>query len=75
MLDGIEGKLKKKVSRPIGHQKFKKKTTGILWDGHDSQFSTCSPLLNEIREQMQKIESIDMSPNWKSPRAWNASYP
>ena len=72
MLDAIEGKLKKKVSGPIGHYKFKKKTTGILGDGHDSllEFSTFSPLFNEIRDQMSKIESRDTSPDWTSPRAW-----
>ena len=74
MFDGIEGKLKKKVSGPIGHYKFKRKTTGILGDGHESllEFSTFSPLFfYEIREQMQQIESNDMCPDWTTPCAWN----
>ena len=72
-MDAIEGKMKKKVSGPLGHYKLKKKTTGILGDGHDSllEFSTLSPLFNEIRDQMRIIESSDMMPDWTSPRAWN----
>jgi hypothetical protein len=63
MMYGIEGRPKKKVSGPVGHYKFKKTTTGILGDGHDSllEFSTLSPLFNEIREQMQQIESNETS--------------
>jgi hypothetical protein len=72
MMDAVEGKLKKKVSGPIGHYKFKRKTTEILGDGHDSllEFSTFSPLFNEIREEMRAIESIDTNPDWTSPRTW-----
>ena len=50
----------------------KKRATGILGDGHDSllEFSTFSPLFNEIREEMRTIESMDTNPDWSSPRAW-----
>jgi hypothetical protein len=72
-MDGVEGKLKKNVSGPIGHDNFKKTTTGILGEGHDSllDFSTLSPLFNDILSQMREIEANDTSPNWTSASAWN----
>ena len=62
MEDAINGKLggRKKYSGPNGEHTFKKSTTGVLGDGHESliDFSTFSPLFNEIRRHMEMCVKI-----------------
>ena len=74
MVDAIDGKLggKKKYSGPIGEHTFKKSTTGVLGDGHESlmDFSTFSPLFNEIRRHMEICELGVGFPDWASPSTW-----
>ena len=76
MEDAINGNLggRKKYSGPIGEHTFKKTTTGLLGDGHESliDFSTFSPLFNEIRRHnMEMCEMGVRFPDWASPSTWN----
>ena len=76
MMDFMNGSLKTKMKRigaPIGHEDFRKTTTGILGEGDETliKYGTFSAFFNENRNKMEGIELNQCTPNWGDADIWN----
>jgi hypothetical protein len=69
MMDFMSGTLKTKMKRigaPIGHEDFRKTTTGILGEGDETMltYATFSEFFNENRHKMERFQMSQGAPKW-----------
>jgi hypothetical protein len=66
-------KMRKKYGGPVGDHRFRKSTTGVLGESDDKliDFSSQSPLHNEVRAHMEKCERNVAFPDWSTTSTWD----
>ena len=75
LMDFMDGSLKTKMRRigaPIGHEDFRRTTTGVLGEGDETllSYATFSTFFNEIRLDMEEIELMEGAPKWGRAETW-----
>jgi hypothetical protein len=67
-----EIKMRKKYGGPVGDHRFRKSTTGVLGESDEKlmEFSSLSPLHNEVRTHMETCERNVSFPDWSLTSTW-----
>ena len=71
----MDGSLKtnmRRIGSPIGHENFRRTTTGILGEENETMLSygTFSTFFNEIRIDMEEVERMEGAPKWGHAETW-----
>ena len=75
MMDFMSGSLKTKMKRigaPIGHEDFRRTTTGIVGEGDETMltYGTFSEFFNENRRKWERIQIGQGAPQWGDLSNW-----